>query len=68
MAIGIAGDNPTTIPGATLTTSQSLDLLTQLLIELRTLTTVTANGLNSAEDLTRVRMDQDIAIVTGVDL
>ena len=66
MPIGLAGDSPQTIPTATLTSAQSLDLLTQLLIELRTLTTVTNSGLNNPDDLSNIRNDQDIAVVTGV--
>lgn len=66
MAIGIAGDNPATIPAATLTSAQSLDLLTQILIELRTQTVVTNAGLNGTDELSNIRQDQDIAVVTGV--
>lgn len=68
MAVGIAGDSPQTIPTATLTTAQTLDLLTQILIELRTNTFVTAQGAGTIpDDLSNIRNDQDIAIVTGVD-
>lgn len=69
MAIGIAGDNPVSTPSAqaaALAPAQSQDLLTQILIELRTLTTVTNNGLNGTDELSNIRQDQDIAVVTGV--
>lgn len=66
MAIGIAGDSPQTIPTATLTTAQTLDLLTQLLIEMRTQTVIQQAGLlPTTDDLNNIRNDQDIEIVTG---
>lgn len=68
MAIGIAGDSPQTIPTATLTTLQTLDLLQQLLIEMRVQTALQAEVISPPVDLNNIRQDQDMEVVTGVGI